>query len=162
MKKIAAVLALLLTVTACSNAPEQPKQDDNKPAAMTTLDVETFASELKGSEKVKAFIADEEDLSATALEEYVSDEALKNEIADSLSNLQLEKADNQNKVYGFPRFFVDLNTVLDANYVRLAVFEDVLVVQTNNEFVNYTLNEENQQIVNTVIDQLFAAYAEEE
>ena len=165
MKRFLTALALLLVVAGCSNAPAETEkpQDENKPAAITTLDTATFVSEMENTAVIKVFVADYEDLTATAVEEHLSheDEVVK-EISGTLASLNLEKASDQNKVYGMPLFFIDLNSVVDSNYTRFVVFEGVAVVQTNEGFVNYTLDDAATETLKGLTDSLIETFTPEE
>lgn len=166
MKKFLSVLALLLVVAGCSNAPAENENtlNENQPAAITTLDAATFAKELESTETVKFYVTDPEDTSATLAEgQFDADTAdSKQEVADTIASLTLEEASDQEKVYGTPMFIVDLNAVSASNYARFAVFEDVVVIQTKDSFVNYTYDDAAAESINTLIDSLVATFAPEE
>lgn len=165
MKKVLSTLALLLVVAGCSTAPETDKpQDDNKPAAITTLDAPTFASEMENTETIKVYVADYEDPTSTAVEENLKDENSETTkaVMDAIAAMNLEKADSQEKVYGTLTFFIDLNHVYDSNYTRFAVIDDVIVVQTNEGFVNYTLDDDAKEAIKTISDTLINEFQVED
>ncbi len=166
MKKFLSALALLLVVAGCSNAPAENgnSSEEDQSAAITTLDAATFAKELESTETVKFYVNDPEDTSVTLAEgEFDADTAdAKKEVADTISSLDLKEADDQKKVYGTPLFIVDLNAVSAPNYARFAVFEDVVVIQTKDKFVNYTLDDASEEAINTLTDSLVATFAPEE
>lgn len=164
MKKILSALALLLVVAGCSNAPkEEPKEE---PTAITTLDSASFVEEMGKTEdaKIRIYFGNPEDLSVSLadlklgnLSEGVDGAAVKADVENALKSLTLTKAENQDKLSGNPVFFVDLNGVIDANYTRFVVFEDAIMVQTNEGFVNYNFDE----AAHTVLDEMINKYVAE-
>ncbi len=163
MKKILSALALLLVVAGCSNTPKEPEKPEG-PAAITTLDCATFAEELgnTATENVRVYVADYEKPTSGLVELNLDSDDLKNEIKTVLSGLELEKAENQDKVYGTALFFVDLNKTLDTNYARVILIDSTLTVQTREGFVNYTVDDEAAAQIKVITDALIDAYVEEE
>ena len=166
MKKFLSVLALLLVVAGCSNAPAENENtpNENQPAAITTLDTVTFADELENTEIVKVYVNDSADTSKTLVEAYLDADSadLKTVVVDTLKSLTLEESSDQEKVYGTPYFMIDLNSALDSNYVRFAVFEDTVVIQTKESYVNYTLDDASAETINTLTSSIVQAFASEE
>ena len=54
---------------------------------------------------------------------------------------------------------IDLNSALDSNYVRFAVFEDTVVIQTKESYVNYTLDDASAETINTLTSSIVQAFA---
>ncbi|WP_071441581.1 lipoprotein [Traorella massiliensis] len=96
MKKFLSVLALLLVVAGCSNAPAENENtpNENQPAAITTLDTVTFADELENTETVKVYVNDSADTSKTLVEAYLDADSadLKTVVVDTLKSLTLEES----------------------------------------------------------------------
>lgn len=150
MKKLLSVLVLALALCGCGNNTNNnnDKVDENKPAALATLDVATYLTELEktepnkvrydlitGTREIEGRFTAEEDTFVTS-------------VKDALSALTLAEATNQDKVYGTPTFHMDLNAAYESNYARFAVFEGaegmVVVILTNEGFKNYTVTDTTQ------------------
>lgn len=162
MKKMLSALALVLVVAGCSNASnKEPEQQVNEPAAITTLDAATFASEFENAEKIKVFIGKEENPAETLVEVYLEDEAVVKEVKEMVASLSLTKSANSDRVYGNPFMFIDLNTPLDSNYVRFSLSEDMIVIQTSTDFVNYDVDDASEEAIEGVIHHLIELYGVE-
>lgn len=168
MKKLLTALALVLALTGCAS---EPKEDETPkgPAAIATLDAATFAGEMETTAienvKVDTIYVDEE--GAHEIEERLAETEteLRTSVVNSLKSLTLTKAESQEKVYGDMTLFIDLYTVLDTNYARLALFNidgvEVLVVKTNEGFVNYTVDEAASTTLATISNEIVAHYTAE-
>ena len=150
MKKLLSVLALALALCGCGNNTNNnnDKVDENKPAALATLDVATYLTELEKTDSKKVrydlltdtyeiegrFTAEETDFVAS--------------VKSAMAALTLTEAASQEKVYGTPKFHMDLNAAYDSNYARFAVFETaegmIVVILTNEGFKNYTVTDTTQ------------------
>ena len=157
MKKLLTALALVLALAGCStnNKQEEPKG----PAAIATLDVATFATEMEKTEiaKIKVDVIDAEGHEIEwALSETETD--LLATLVSSLKTLNLTEAEDQAKQYGDYTLFIDLNSVLDTNYARLIVVGDILTVKTSAGHKNYTVDDAAMTTLTSFIEAVVTAY----
>lgn len=143
MKKMITAFALAMVVLAGCGAKE-------------TLTTSSFTASLEktADESVRVYFANPENLSNpladSSIATYSENEklaGLKSSIIDLVKGLTLTEDADQNKVYGNPVFFVDLNKVSDDNYERFVVFENMVVVATGDEFKNYTLDDASKEAI---------------
>lgn len=143
MKKMITAFALAMVVLAGCGAKE-------------TLTTSSFTASLEktADESVRVYFANPESLSNpladSSIATYSENEklaGLKSSIIDLVKGLTLTEDADQNKVYGNPVFFVDLNKVSDDNYERFVVFENMVVVATGDEFKNYTLDDASKEAI---------------
>lgn len=159
MKKLLTALALVLALTGCTtsnNKPEEPKG----PAAITTLDVATFAGEMEKTEiaKIKVDVIDAEGHEIEwALKDAQAE--LRTNLVNTLKTLNLTEAEDQAKQYGNYSLFIDLNSVLDTNYARLIVVGDILTVKTSAGHKNYTIDDAAKTVLTTFINEVATEYA---
>lgn len=154
MKKLLSALAIVLVLAGCSG---------------TTLDASTFAGEMESTAienvKVDVIYAAEDGAHEIEVRFAETETELRTSLVNSLKSLSLTKAENQDKVYGDITLFIDLYTVLDSNYTRLALYnvngEQVLVVKTNEEHVNYTVDEAASTTLTAISDAIVAHYTAE-
>lgn len=150
MKKMITAFALAMVVLAGCGAPENSK--------------EGFTADLGKTEdnKVRVYAADLEDLTS-----YIADanlatlaenglEGFKEEVTTVLEGLTLTEDANQEKVYGNPVFFIDLNNVMDDNYQRFIVYENIIVIADKDSFKNYTLDDASKEALFTLYDKVVA------
>ena len=158
MKKLLTALALVLALAGCStnsNKQEEPKG----PAAIATLDVATFATEMEKTEiaKIKVYVIDAEGHEIEwALSETETD--LLATLVSTLKTLNLTEAEDQAKQYGDYTLFIDLNSVLDTNYARLIVVGDILTVKTSAGHKNYTVDDAAMTTLTSFIEAVVTAY----
>ncbi|MGN1344077.1 MAG: hypothetical protein ACI4U3_05815 [Traorella sp.] len=169
MKKLLSALVLALALCGCTTKPNEDTPKPSGPAAIATLDVATFADELANtalsSVKVDAFYYDAD--GAHEIEETLTEEEaqLRTTLVDTLKTLNVSEAENQNKVYGSLTLFIDLNSVIDSNYARLALYEvdgtNVLVIKTNEKFVNYNVDDAASAVLTSVSSAITDYYTAE-
>lgn len=167
MKKLITAFALVTVMLAgCSTtdtpAPEEPITETET----ITLDAPSFSTELGKTEdeKVRVYLANKEELSSTLVDgnikffaEMESLTGLKEELTTLIGGLTLTEDADQNKVYGDPVFFVDLNKVFDSNYARFVVFENMITISSKESHKNYTLDDASKEAINSLYDKIVAA-----
>lgn len=170
MKKLLGALVLALALCGCTTKPsgETPKEPGG-PAAIATLDVATFADEMAntdlGKVKVDTFYTDAEGVHEIEKALSENETGLRTTLVNTLKTLNLTQAENQNKVYGDIVLFIDLNKVVDTNYARLALYEvedtNVLVIKTNEKFVNYAVDDTAEAVLTDVMNAIADYYTAE-
>ena len=144
MKKLLTALALVLALTGCAS---EPKEDDKpqEPAAIQTLDVATFTTELSNTElgevRYDLVTAEREIEGRFTTEETEFVESVK-------TALTLTEVTETTKFTIAPTFYVDLHAAYASNYARVAIYTVeggmVVEVRTNEGFKQYTVADTTQ------------------
>lgn len=149
MKKLLMTCALVLGLVAgCSSTKSN------------VLDSAAFSSALSSADAsvVRVYVTTEEvrnlptvDKKADGLGEDAVDT-----IKTAIDALSLTEAESQDKIYGDPHYFVEINRVIDENYMKFTVYADTLVVANADEHVNYALDADQYTALATVFEGFIA------
>ena len=144
MKKLLTALALVLALTGCAS---EPKEDDKpqEPAAIQTLDVATFTTELSNTELGEVrydLVTAEREIEGRFTTEVVES------VKTALTALTLTEVTETTKFTIAPTFYVDLHAAYASNYARVAIYTVeggmVVEVRTNEGFKQYTVADTTQ------------------
>lgn len=148
MKKLLTALALVLALTGCAS---EPKEDENKtqdPAAIQTLDVATYTTELGNTEYGEIrydLVTAEREIEGRFTEEEAE---FVTSVTTALNALTLTEATETLTFTAAPTFYIDLHASYATNYARVGIHdvEDGMVVEvrTNEGFKQYTVNDTTQ------------------
>ena len=135
MKKLLLVCALVLGLVAgCSSEPKG-----------NALDAAAFSTAMTSAETsvVRVYVTTEEVRTTPAVDAKANTlgETAVDTLNSALNGLKLSESENQDKIYGDPHYFVEINRVIDEDYMKLTVYADTLVVAKADEHVNYVLDE---------------------
>lgn len=160
MKKMITAFALAMVVLAgCSSKTENETPKDEP--TTVTLDATTFSTEMGKTEddNIRVYFANPEKVSSAFADGKIASYGekyglaeLKTDVTSVISGLALTEDADQNKVYGDPLFFVDLNKVLDENYQRFVVYENMIVIVAGDSFKNYTLDDASKEAITSLYD----------
>lgn len=163
MKKLLTVFALVLALVGCT---QKPVEDDTPkgPAALQTLDVANYVAQFEETEYELIrydLVVDE----TTEIEgRFTEEEAtFVTTVATALKEITLTKAESQERIYGTPKFYMDLHSVSATNYARFAIYEVegglVVDIRTNEGNIYYTVEDATQ--VETFFNLFITNYAVE-
>lgn len=149
MKKLLMAFALVVALVGCG---------------ASKLDAATYTKQLSETElasvKVKYVTGDEEvgDIEAYLTEE---DGEFRTALVGAIEGATLTKAEKQDKIFGTPVLYIDLNKIVDDNYARYSVYETadglVVVLLNNEEYVNYTVDTAAVETIESTIFDYFTA-----
>lgn len=170
MKKLITAFALVTVMLAGCSGNGQTKPEE--PTTETvTLDAPSFTTELGNTadEKVRVYLSNPERISSALADESVAAlvanyeglKDVKSQVQTVLAGLTLTEDADQNKVYGDPVFFVDLNKVMDANYQRFVVYENMIVIAAGDTFKNYTLDDASKEAITTLYNDILTVLTAE-
>ena len=136
----------MLALTGCAS---EPKEDDKpqEPAAIQTLDVATYVTELSNTElsevRYDLVTAEREIEGRFTAEETEFVESVKTALT-ALSLTEVEAT----KFTIAPTFYIDLHAAYASNYTRVAIYSVdggmVVEVRTNEGFKQYTVTDTTQ------------------
>lgn len=133
MKKLLLTCALVLGLVAgCASEPKG-----------NALDAAAFSKVMTSADAsvVRVYVTTEEvrNLPTVDAKANVIGETTVDTLNTAIKGLSLTESESQDRIYGDPHYFVEINRVIDEDYMKLTIYADTLVVATADEFVNYAL-----------------------
>ena len=159
MKKLFMALAAALVLTGCSTSTETPDANTDTPAETTgtTLDAASFAEQLSQTDAadVRVYVTTEASRETAAVDMKADTEGMMETITGIVEGVNAETAASQEKVYGNPYYFIELNGPLDDNFMRFVVYGDgTLAISNKDSFTNYTLSSDSFDSVSEAFESM--------